>query len=79
MHGLGKSHLTPNSLESPRVTGYLSALPLRIVWRLMLGSSKAHLCPRGPGASYLAQASVLFRSSFCCTLPTCEDSRPGGR
>lgn len=43
----------------------------------MLGSCKAHLCPLGPGASYLAHASVLFRSSFCCTLPTCEDARSG--
>lgn len=43
----------------------------------MLGSCKAHLCPLGPGASYLAHASVLFRSSFCCTLPTCADARSG--
>lgn len=30
-----------------------------------------HICSCGPGASYLTYTSVLFRSSFCCTLPTC--------
>lgn len=76
MHGLGESHLTPKPLESYSHGTTVSASAKECV-EGVLGGCRAHLCRLGPGASYLAHASVLFRSSFCCTLPTCEDAGSG--